>query len=73
LTARQDLSASFIGTRRMINQGLMQEVIAIFYRRPLNVCLRLSPGGKHLCRLAFPLPENAFFGCAPYKVLIARA
>jgi hypothetical protein len=56
----------------MINQGLMQEVIAIFYRRRLNVCLRLSPGGKHLCRIAFPPPENAFFGCAPCKVLTAR-
>src|SRR3954466_10543004 len=38
--ARQDLSWSFIGSRRMTNQGLLKGISRGFYGARLNVCLR---------------------------------
>jgi hypothetical protein len=40
LIERQALSGSFIGSKRMTNQRLMQEVTQLFYGPSLNVCLR---------------------------------
>src|SRR5437868_14642856 len=52
LIDRQDLSGSFIGRRRMTNQGLMKNFMPVFYRQRLNVCLRWRRPRKYLFGLA---------------------